>query len=88
MRIRWHTDGVASIGSTIVGSVSKNDYASMYNLSPMWHAYGALCDYDDTKLGTFDTEEEAKSRVEEWVKENTDESDWTAADASGANTGG
>lgn len=51
-------------GQTVVGTIQRG--ANRRD----WFAYGCLDDWEDTQLGAFDSELEARRAVEHWVEEN------------------
>jgi len=54
--------GVLSIdGQTVVGTVQLG-------ASGDWFAYGCMDDWEDTPLGSFENEKEAKDVVLEWAE--------------------
>jgi hypothetical protein len=60
---RW-TAGTLVLEGSVVGTVSEG-------ASGDWFAYGCLNDWEDIKLGSHETEDEAREAVEAWVKETT-----------------
>lgn len=64
MKGRW-SNGTYVLDNCVVGTV-------MQGASGDWFAHGCLEEWEDVKLGSHDTEEEAREAVEEWVEEHAD----------------
>ncbi len=60
-KMRWSHGTLTLGGDTVVGTVSQG-------ASGHWFAYGCENEWQDVKLGSFESEEVAKRRVEEWVR--------------------
>lgn len=65
-KLKWSFEGLATIGSTIVGNINLG-------ASGDWFAYGMLDDWEDTPLGSFKTNFQARRAVTRWVKENRED---------------
>lgn len=61
--MRW-ASGILTMDNTVVGNVNRGA-----GLDGQWFAYGCLSDWEDTPLGNFATEDEAKRVVENWVED-------------------
>jgi len=59
----WTFDGLYVWDNSIVGTASKAPNGYFY-------AHGCEDDWEDVRLGSFDTEKQARKAVERWVKEN------------------
>lgn len=62
--LRWKADVLIWAG-VVVGTVSLGASGS-------WFAYGCLDDWEDTRLGVYEHEADARQRVEEWAGEHID----------------
>lgn len=62
---RW-VNGTFVRRFSVVGTVMKG-------ASGDWFACGCLADWEDTHLGSFESESEARKRVEQWVLEQDDD---------------
>ena len=60
---KWTFDGLYVWDNSIVGTATKapNGY---------YYAHGCEDDWEDVRLGAFDSERDARRAVERWVKEN------------------
>lgn len=65
MKGRWMA-GAFVMDGAVVGTVLEG-------ASGDWFAHGCLKEWEDVKLGSHDTEEEAKRAVEDWVEEHNEE---------------
>ena len=56
-------NGTFVLNGSVVGTVNKG-------ASGDWFAYGCMSDWEDTHLGSFKSETNARARVEAWVEEH------------------
>ena len=61
MRLRWRAGMLIIDNETVVGSVDQG-------ASGRWFGYGCMDDRQDTPLGDFDDEDQAKSAVVAWAE--------------------
>lgn len=61
---RWTSEGLCTIGNTVVGTVLKaaND---------LYYAHGCMDDWEDVNLGPHPNQREAKKAVENWVEKHS-----------------
>lgn len=62
-RLKWSFDGIATLGNTIVGNVAQGAFGE-------WFAYGMMAEWEDTPLGSFKSNPQARRVVAGWVKEH------------------
>ncbi len=67
MQLRWR-EGLLTFRNGIVGSVERH-----FAREDVWYAFGMLEDWQDTRLGEYATEAEARRAVEEWVRDRAAE---------------
>ena len=65
-RKHWTFDGLYIWDNTVVGTAAKAGNGYFY-------AHGCEDDWEDVKLGCFDTERQARKAVETWVREHAND---------------
>lgn len=60
---RWTNDTYV-VDNSIVGVVTEDAFKRG------WWAYGCLEEWEDTRLGLYDRETQARNAVEQWVKDH------------------
>lgn len=61
-RITWRGD-IATINGDVIGTVRPSDAVSA------WAAQGCFSEWEDTQLGSYATEAEARDAIEQWAEE-------------------
>lgn len=64
LNIRWKSPGLCLLDNSIVGSVDA--FAS----GGTWEAWGCFDEWQDTPLGQYKSQDEAKQAVEDWVRDH------------------
>ncbi len=64
MKGRW-MNGTFVLDHSVVGTV-------LQGATGHWFAYGCLDDWEDTRLGAHDSEDDARKAVEDWVQEKVE----------------